>query len=793
MLAADFGDAPFPYPTLLQEDGPQHVTDNNSLFLGSQRTEDTDGNHADEDIGDDGVVFGSLTPGQQWATATVTASDTGLLDGWIDFNGDGSWQGPGEQIFDQVPVDPGVNELTFHVPGFTRPGTNYARFRLSSAGDLGLRGEAADGEVEDYQVTIAPNSNTGGEFSAAREIHTALIGPTDAVTADLDGDGDLDVLSAAQFGGAILWHENGGSQDFTTSEVVTGDDLSATYSIAVADMDGDGDQDILAVSAPNQVTWYENDGAQVFSPHRISDEVDAPKRVIAFDMDGDGDLDAASASYYDDKIAWYENDGDGNFTTHVVTEQADGARDVYAADLDRDGDMDLVSGSVYDNSVAWYENTGDQNFTPHTVADDVNGPYSVFASDINGDGDIDLVAASRFDNRVLWYVNDSTGGFSEQTITFGAGNVARVSAGDVDGDGDLDILAASAADDKITWYNNDGGVFDSVDVTVEADGANVVIAADLDNDGDLDLVSASNQDGRIAWYENGNSAPPPTVLNVELNAGQVDPPDRPTGPAPATWASQRSALVNIKVTFSEPVFVSPAGVRLTNLGINAPVDEDVEVFFDSSDFQLEGSELTINLPFQMPDGVYQLELLSSIVSQIGTPLDGNGDTNPGDPFVMIGSPENGLYKLNADWSGDGGTTIFDFSTFAYWFSLEVPTAPRYMDLNGDSGVSIFDFPFFASAFGNTITFPHLEPRADRLAVLSFQADQHEHSNSRRQVPEGFRQNINRIEEQIFGPTKVDGPQLQTIKRKPFVSRDHAIDRTDDDSLEELIAEIAKSI
>jgi hypothetical protein len=68
----------------------------------------------------------------------------GKLDAWIDFNGDGCWGGPGEQIFASQSVSVGTNNLTFDVPSYAIAGTRYARFRLSTAGGLGTEGPAME-------------------------------------------------------------------------------------------------------------------------------------------------------------------------------------------------------------------------------------------------------------------------------------------------------------------------------------------------------------------------------------------------------------------------------------------------------------------------------------------------------------------------------------------------------------------------------------------------------------------------------------------------------------------------
>ena len=114
---------------------------------------------------EDGVTFSPLRVGQSGATVAVNVQGgSGKLDAWIDFNGDGSWNGQWDRIANSVDVSPGDNTITFYVPADAISGTVDARFRLSTSGGLSTSGPAADGEVEDYQLTIsAPVA--GGEFS----------------------------------------------------------------------------------------------------------------------------------------------------------------------------------------------------------------------------------------------------------------------------------------------------------------------------------------------------------------------------------------------------------------------------------------------------------------------------------------------------------------------------------------------------------------------------------------------------------------------------------------------------
>ena len=161
LLAADFGDAPFPYPTFLADNGPSHQIVPWGPRLGNLVSAESDGQpseFADADSGDDGVVFRSLRVGQTQASVIVNVQNApGKLDAWFDFNGNGSWADDGEQIFSSVDVGLGDNLLVFAIPADAIIGETFARFRISSSGGLNFDGPAIDGEVEDYMVTIHPS------------------------------------------------------------------------------------------------------------------------------------------------------------------------------------------------------------------------------------------------------------------------------------------------------------------------------------------------------------------------------------------------------------------------------------------------------------------------------------------------------------------------------------------------------------------------------------------------------------------------------------------------------------
>ena len=149
----DFGNAPDSYGTLLSSNGARHVIVQ-GVYLGHLIDGEADGQPNTTPADDDGVVFTCpLTPGEP-TTLTVTASVQGYLNAWVDFNNDGTFSGAGEQIFTDMPLSAGANQLAFNVPASAPLGQTWARFRFNRRGLLSWNGPATDGEVEDYKVSI---------------------------------------------------------------------------------------------------------------------------------------------------------------------------------------------------------------------------------------------------------------------------------------------------------------------------------------------------------------------------------------------------------------------------------------------------------------------------------------------------------------------------------------------------------------------------------------------------------------------------------------------------------------
>ena len=109
---------------------------------------------------EDGISFPAveILPGAEYAVTVIgsSAAFVGYYQMWIDFDLDGDWDDPGEQVLSDVRLAEGPNELTFSVPSTASTGVTYARGRLGFSSGLGPDGHDLGGEVEDYQIVVGP-------------------------------------------------------------------------------------------------------------------------------------------------------------------------------------------------------------------------------------------------------------------------------------------------------------------------------------------------------------------------------------------------------------------------------------------------------------------------------------------------------------------------------------------------------------------------------------------------------------------------------------------------------------
>ncbi len=371
------------------------------------------------------------------------------------------------------------------------------------------------------------NKNGGNFEEESKLITNNPFSSIDILAEDFNNDGKIDIATASNYDDKIAWYQNDGNGSFLETRISS---ISAgrMFDIHLADIDGDGDLD--AISASTTIAWYKNNGNGFFSEqiiiwsgkgrHRAEVSwgyeirVDEATKVSTVDIDGDGDLDLISAFFSENKISWFENKGFGNFSEEkVIARNLGNVNFISPVDIDKDGDIDILSTSGwlpsnYDHKLVWHKNNGSGSFSAQNifVSSIFIAPRSAIVGDIDLDGDLDILSAFLGNHpKIAWFENDGNNSFFlERIITTEIKSGQNAELADIDGDGDLDVLSASYSDNKIAWYENNGsGSFSSQNlISTTAEGARHVYTEDLDNDGDIDVLSTSDLDDKLAWYEN---------------------------------------------------------------------------------------------------------------------------------------------------------------------------------------------------------------------------------------------------------------------------------------------------
>jgi hypothetical protein len=351
-------------------------------------------------------------------------------------------------------------------------------------------------------------------------------GLKDAAETTADWDTGAGVLSLPSAGSASpVQSLNGVFLPGATSTPVDAGDEARTRSVALGDLDGDGDLD-LAFANDGLNSVYFNDGSGGFvRGSAIPDDYftgSNSRSVTMEDYNGDGFLDVAFAEFGGGQASRIHfNNGSRSSQVFTAGEFVDlGPADlkgdsIQSGDIDNDGDIDIVLG-VRGDYVQLFRNDGFGNFAdPEPVTDSGVGSVgfharSVKLGDLDGDGDLDIVAAREYDDTRV-YINNGGGDYTtlpSQSAAGGATNSVNspdsIALGDVNGDGLLDLVigndgsgaVGSAGAQRNRLYLNSGNaanVFPSVSFSFSdllfTNGARL---ADVDRDGDLDIITADS-------------------------------------------------------------------------------------------------------------------------------------------------------------------------------------------------------------------------------------------------------------------------------------------------------------
>ncbi|MGZ3449395.1 MAG: FG-GAP-like repeat-containing protein [Polyangiales bacterium] len=416
-------------------------------------------------------------------------------------------------VLGSVACDPGRGGASL-VSGFTRFVVDEAASGPSytSVGDVD-----GDGRVDLVVSSFGPIVHDGANITLSRGHVDAylqgdglgcwkkvtLVGddanlhfPNRTSLADLDGDGDLDLLVPSGFFvctfdkavrncGGLAWFENAGGS-WKRHDVVPPGDARFYHRALDVDFDGDGVKDLVTVaesSSGANARWFKgNSSPDRFdpTPHEIGDGGGSFPSVV--DVDGDGDLDLLSAEYFVEggSFAWFERTTGMVFERHVVSS---------ASETGKGFQLELVPNLFGDGKLR----AVGANHT--NVTTDATAPESavwVFDPTVNP--------------RANWPKTRASTGIvsrpSEGTQVQGAPGVFGV--GDIDGDGDLDLAVAGDGDPHTYWMEQKSGAFSMHVIEERLGQAASAQVVDLDRDGRPELVFTGYEDGKVFVYARAN-------------------------------------------------------------------------------------------------------------------------------------------------------------------------------------------------------------------------------------------------------------------------------------------------
>ena len=347
---------------------------------------------------------------------------------------------------------------------------------LDNDGDYDLV-VTANPEGSNPEDPNAPNVilfiNDGSENFTQVNLDMKYRGARGLAVGDLDGDGFVDIVAGNSDSNPTRWYKNDGTP--ADGGWIT-DSLPGVgynnYSIKVADVDGDGDLDIVdgmgddftgGTAVDDSLRWFENQGGTPlqFVAHLIA-LYSSPIAVLVRDLNGDGQLDALAAQWLgsgvvqvDEDVRWWERSAAGWTQKQVIVQSyAGNTSDV--ADLDKDGDVDLVLAGYKSLTLDWWTNDGTGNFsTRTTLKSNILNPRKAVIVDVDSDADLDIVMCADNDNLVSWFENDGSQNFTENVISNTFTYAYYVGAVDMDGDGDIDVYGTAQDAAKVSWWAND--------------------------------------------------------------------------------------------------------------------------------------------------------------------------------------------------------------------------------------------------------------------------------------------------------------------------------------------------
>ena len=348
--------------------------------------------------------------------------------------------------------------------------------------------------VSSPAVTTRPTATSlpaAPTYAMASQIEVPEV-PIDLVAADLDQDGNLDlVTNSAESESGIVLLFGRGDGTFTLQTI----DVGHMTDVAAEDLDGDGHLDLVGGGEGGRLVIALGAGDRTFGPaaEYTTGGLEAWWLEVA-DLDRDDVPEVlltefmSTSDLHSQRLAVFHGSGGGLVEPAVIYDMPH-VLTVMATDLNRDGNMDVLTGSS-DSTVGVYLGDG-SGILGEPVAYRAGGiVFAIAAGDIDGDGSPDVATGNSNSHSVSFLLGDGAGTLAEATTFRPAGNTHIVLLADLDGDGNLDLLAGGYDETQVRFWRGtgDGQFIETAGIDSSPSITRGVAAADLDNDGKLDLA-----------------------------------------------------------------------------------------------------------------------------------------------------------------------------------------------------------------------------------------------------------------------------------------------------------------
>jgi hypothetical protein len=570
----------------------------------------------------------------------------------------------------------GDYEWAFNGPGYGAMG--YQTFFNNTQSSLVKRFSGTSGETLSSNIKLPKSADIESAHLSISGYITEFVSTTrvssniglvyNCEVGDIDGDNNLDIVivyrsQTSPYPTRLAWYENTiGDGSSWTAHTITSTGLYLPYGLAIGDLDGDNDLDIVVSDNDwngRDILWYNNTNGlgTSWTVHNVRASIPGTSvwiyNLAVADMNNDTYLDVVGTLSNNDNsqedVYWYSNDnGDGRtWTFNMINQTIIGARGLYIGDMDGDGDNDTavtVIPTSGTDQIFWFSNDNGIGtvWNRYLINDTLSDPFAVVIADIDNDLNPDLAVIGG--SNTVWFEapDDPTliSNWKLHNIGVGGSWGGDIAVADIGynhtgkkPDNNLDIIIVGRNSDDVIVFKNDGTPLDggwvSIYLNRNHDTANWMTVGDVDGDSYIDTIAASSAwtttIDDLIWYKYNGGLP----NNVELKIGS-DPQSDWVEPGVLEYTLQIPDFKSNLTQYlsNENSYVDEYGTRFVSIPIEVTSDTPGQIIIDQLKIKYNYTG-TVNLN---PNG----DLASQLTKQAEF-LTPDSSGNCSIPFTMLSS------------------------------------------------------------------------------------------------------------------------------------------------------------